>query len=99
MMIADSFQEWLHGINELISDQNEIILDLSDDDLIEELHLKPHEELFLRTCLSTTILALLYVSILLHESLLWFVLAHEPSRSIVRRWGLFVCNKWKIVMQ
>ena len=53
---------------------DEVIMEL-DEDLFQELYLESHEEFFLRFCLCVATLGLLYVSLLLHETLLFFCLA------------------------
>jgi hypothetical protein len=86
IVMTELFIEWVHETISALSDPG-VIIDL-DEDLLKELELQPHEELFLRFCLTTSGLGLLYVSFLLHESLFFFVLARCQQKLL--RWRRFL---------
>jgi hypothetical protein len=79
------FEAWKRALD------SDIIMELDEDLFQQELQLQPHEEIFLELCLALATLGLLYVSVLLHASLLFFCLAR--CRGKLQTWRRIVYHK------
>ena len=68
--------------------EEELGLLLLEDDNVEKLYLNENEVLFLRFCFSLSVISFLYVSLLFHETLLFFCLTR--CRQKIKNWSKFI---------